>query len=126
MKAIAERMGFEQVSLSSEIMPMVRIVPRGCTTCVDAYLTPVIKRYLASFSKGFDDNLRNVQVNFMQSDGGLTPMATFCGNRAILSGPAGGVVGYAMTTSIPLHGSDSAVMPAIGFDMVRFMRSLFS
>jgi 5-oxoprolinase (ATP-hydrolysing) len=117
IKGIAERLGFEQVSLSSEIMPMIRMVPRGCTTCVDAYLTPVIKRYLASFCKGFDDNLANVQVNFMQSDGGLTPMATFCGNRAILSGPAGGVVGYAMTTSIPVEGSSTEIMPTIGFDM---------
>ena len=117
IKRIAERLGFEQVSLSSEVMPMIRMVPRGCTTCVDAYLTPVIKRYLASFSKGFDNNLKNIQVNFMQSDGGLTPMSSFCGNRAILSGPAGGVVGYAMTTSIPAGGA-GGVMPVIGFDMV--------
>ena len=123
IKTIADRIGFEQVSLSSEVMPMVRMVPRGCTTCVDAYLTPVIKRYLASFCKGFDDNLSNVQVNFMQSDGGLTPMATFCGNRAILSGPAGGVVGYAMTTAIPIEGSETSMMPAIGFDMVRIILS---
>ena len=119
VKRIAEQLGFEQVSLSSEVMPMVRIVPRGCTTCVDAYLTPVIKRYLASFCQGFDEGLKKVQVNFMQSDGGLTPMESFCGNRAILSGPAGGVVGYAMTTSIPIEGSGSEVknMPVIGFDM---------
>ena len=110
VKAIAERMGFLQISLSSEVMPMVRMVPRGCTTCVDAYLTPVIKRYLESFSKGFDKKLmENVQVTFMQSDGGLTPMANFFGNRAILSGPAGGVVGYAKTSY--------SGTPVIGFDM---------
>jgi 5-oxoprolinase (ATP-hydrolysing) len=50
------------------------MVARGGTTCVDAYLTPVIKRYLASFCKGFDDNLRNVNVSFMQSDGGHSSM----------------------------------------------------
>lgn len=56
---------------------------------MDAYLTPVIKKYLHSFSGGFDGNFKNVHVTFMQSDGGLTPMNSFCGNRAILSGPAG-------------------------------------
>jgi 5-oxoprolinase (ATP-hydrolysing) len=110
VKKIAEEMGFEQISLSSEVMPMVRMVPRGCTTCVDAYLTPVIKRYLESFSRGFDANLmKTVQVSFMQSDGGLTPMDSFLGNRAILSGPAGGVVGYAKTSY--------KGVPVIGFDM---------
>lgn len=103
VKSIALEMGFEQISLSSEIMPMVRIVPRACTTCVDACLTPVIKRYLASFCSGFDNNLlRDVNISFMQSDGGLTPMTSFLGNRAILSGPAGGVVGYASTSRIPI------------------------
>ena len=110
VRELAEGMGFVQISLSSEVMPMVRMVPRGCTTCVDAYLTPVIKRYLHSFSKGFDSNLmEKVQVTFMQSDGGLTPMNNFFGNRAILSGPAGGVVGYAKTS---YNGT-----PVIGFDM---------
>ena len=66
--------GFSQISLSSEVSPMIRMVARGGTTCVDAYLTPVIKRYLASFCKGFDDNLRNVNVSFMQSDGGHSSM----------------------------------------------------
>jgi 5-oxoprolinase (ATP-hydrolysing) len=119
IKRIADRLGFEHVSLSSAVMPMIRMVPRGCTTCVDAYLTPIIKRYLHSFSRGFDDNLPYVQVNFMQSDGGLTPMSHFCGNRAILSGPAGGVVGYAMTSNVPIAGGGdpTAMMPAIGFDM---------
>lgn len=119
VRSIAEGMGFEQVSLSSDIMPMVRIVPRGCTTCVDAYLTPIIKRYLQSFSKGFDAGLGQVQVSFMQSDGGLTPMSSFYGNRAILSGPAGGVVGYAMTSATFNDDGGSAVsrVPVIGFDM---------
>lgn len=53
---------------------MVRAVPRGFTACVDAYLTPHIKKYLSSFAEGFSDNLKNTNVLFMQSDGGLTPM----------------------------------------------------
>ena len=111
MKRVAIELGFDQISLSSEIAPMIRMVPRGCTTCVDAYLTPVIKRYLLSFSKGFDANLPMVQLSFMQSDGGLTPMNSFYGNKAILSGPAGGVVGYAVTSFV------SPEEPVIGFDM---------
>jgi 5-oxoprolinase (ATP-hydrolysing) len=66
VKKLAEELGFEQISISSEVMPMVRIVPRGCTTCVDAYLTPIIKRYLASFTKGFDSDLtKNAKVFFV-------------------------------------------------------------
>jgi N-methylhydantoinase A/oxoprolinase/acetone carboxylase beta subunit/N-methylhydantoinase B/oxoprolinase/acetone carboxylase alpha subunit len=119
-KAIAEELGFTQISLSSEVMPMVRIVPRGCTTCVDAYLTPIIKKYLTNFRSGFDKGLDKVQVSFMQSDGGLTPMHAFSGNRAILSGPAGGVVGYARTSYHHDDGpaaADEAQSAVIGFDM---------
>jgi 5-oxoprolinase (ATP-hydrolysing) len=108
---LAESMGFTHVSLSSAVMPMARIVPRGYTACADAYLTPCIKKYLSSFTSGFT-NLQNTRVLFMQSDGGLTPMSKFCGSRAILSGPAGGVVGYALTTFNSLTGQ-----PVIGFDM---------
>ena len=65
------------------------IISRGHTTAVDAYLTPAIKRYLEGFASGFKDDLKGVNVLFMQSDGGLTPMDCFNGSRAILSGPAG-------------------------------------
>ncbi|XP_053980363.1 5-oxoprolinase [Hylaeus volcanicus] len=109
---LARLAGFAQVSLSHEVMPMTRIVPRGFTACADAYLTPHIKQYLQGFSSGFKDELKNVNVLFMQSDGGLTPMNSFNGSRAILSGPAGGVVGYAMTT----YGKETN-LPVIGFDM---------
>ena len=110
---IAKAIGFEQVSLSSQIMPMVRLVPRGQTTCVDAYLTPLISEYLRGFLAGFDSGIMtNVDVSFMMSDGGLCPMESFFGFRAILSGPAGGVVGYARTTYSEKSGS-----PVIGFDM---------
>ncbi|XP_068721717.1 5-oxoprolinase-like isoform X2 [Montipora capricornis] len=108
---IALEMGFEQVSLSSTIMPMVRIVPRGYTASADAYLTPCIKKYIQGFTAGFQKGIEN-KVLFMQSDGGLTPVAKFYGSRAILSGPAGGVVGYAMTTF-----QRETDQPVIGFDM---------
>ncbi|KAF5278020.1 hypothetical protein FQA39_LY18417 [Lamprigera yunnana] len=109
---IAEELGFRHVSLSHDVMPMVRIVPRGFTASVDAYLTPIVKKYVQGFSKGFKNNLKDTRVLFMQSDGGLTPMNNFNGSRAILSGPAGGVVGYAMTTW-----KKETDLPVIGFDM---------
>ncbi|XP_058790910.1 5-oxoprolinase [Phymastichus coffea] len=109
---LAAEMGFDQISLSHEVMPMTRIVPRGFTAAADAYLTPHIKTYLQGFSKGFKNNLEGVNVLFMQSDGGLTPMNSFNGSRAVLSGPAGGVVGYAMTTY-----QKETDLPVIGFDM---------
>ncbi|KAK5850209.1 hypothetical protein PBY51_014477 [Eleginops maclovinus] len=110
--ALARRLGFTQVSLSSQVMPMVRAVPRGYTVCADAYLTPKIHQYLKGFTSGFKGGLKDVDVLFMQSDGGLTPMEQFCGSRAVLSGPAGGVVGYAITSYNQME--KKAV---IGFDM---------
>ncbi|XP_003760578.2 5-oxoprolinase isoform X1 [Sarcophilus harrisii] len=110
--ALAQELGFTHVSLSSEVMPMVRIVPRGHTACADAYLTPTIHRYLQGFCKGFQGHLKDVQVLFMRSDGGLVPMTSFSGSRAVLSGPAGGVVGYAVTTYCA-----EGRHPVIGFDM---------
>ncbi|XP_056155592.1 5-oxoprolinase isoform X2 [Lampris incognitus] len=110
--SLARRLGFTQVSLSSEVMPMVRAVPRGYTVCADAYLTPKIHQYLKGFTAGFKGGLKDVDVLFMQSDGGLTPMEQFCGSRAVLSGPAGGVVGYAITSY-----SQKEKKPVIGFDM---------
>ncbi|XP_063975496.1 5-oxoprolinase isoform X2 [Diachasmimorpha longicaudata] len=109
---LAKSFDFLHVSLSHEVMPMIRIVPRGFTALADAYLTPHIQNYLHSFASGFEDNLKGVNVLFMQSDGGLTPMNSFNGSRAILSGPAGGVVGYAMTTYCK-----ETTLPIIGFDM---------
>ncbi len=106
---VAAKVGFSQISLSHEVMQMVKIVPRGDTTMVDAYLTPHIQKYLSSFRSGFRDNLEHSELLFMQSDGGLTDSTHFKGSNAILSGPAGGVVGYAMTSK--------RGMPVIGFDM---------
>ncbi|EDW74349.1 uncharacterized protein Dwil_GK21431 [Drosophila willistoni] len=109
--AIARELGFTHITLSHEAMPMCRVVARGYTACAEAYLTPHVDRYLASFKSGFDNQLAGVDVLFMQSDGGLTNMENFRGARAILSGPAGGVVGYALT------GSRETQLPLIGFDM---------
>nr|XP_055204476.1 5-oxoprolinase isoform X5 [Gorilla gorilla gorilla] len=109
---LARELGFTHVSLSSEAMPMVRIVPRGHTACADAYLTPAIQRYVQGFCRGFQGQLKDVQVLFMRSDGGLAPVDAFSGSRAVLSGPAGGVVGYSATTYQQEGGQ-----PVIGFDM---------
>ena len=107
--ALARELGFSQVSLSHEVMPMVKMVARGDTTMVAAYLTPHIRQYLDSFRSGFLDGLEQSNLFFMQSDGGLTAADRFQGSNAILSGPAGGVVGYALTTNLG--------KPVIGFDM---------
>jgi len=109
---LAREMGFTQISLSSRVMPMVKLVARGDTTMTDAYLNPHIKSYLNSFRGGFAGSLKDTDLLFMQSDGGLARADDFTGSRAILSGPAGGVVGYAMTTF-----SDDDRQPVIGFDM---------
>lgn len=74
IRNLAEDVGFEHVSLSHEVMPMVRIVARGYTACADAYLTPCIQKYVHGFASGFKHGLREVNVLFMQSDGGLSPM----------------------------------------------------
>jgi len=110
-RCVAE-LGFEHCSLSHQVMPTVRMVGRGDTTVVNAYLTPHIQRYVESFSAGFVDGLATTELLFMASDGGLVPQAAFAGSSALLSGPAGGVVGYAQTCALALP--DTAV---IGFDM---------
>lgn len=112
VEKLALGLGFRHVSLSSALTPMVRAVPRGLTASVDAYLTPVIKEYLSGFISKFDEGLGKVNVLFMQSDGGLAPESRFSGHKAVLSGPAGGVVGYSQT----LFGLETE-NPLIGFDM---------
>uniref|UniRef100_A0A914RF51 5-oxoprolinase n=1 Tax=Parascaris equorum TaxID=6256 RepID=A0A914RF51_PAREQ len=72
---IAAKVGFTNISLSSDVMPMIKIVPRGYTACADAYLTPIIRQYISNFNAGFADNLDGVRVEFF-------------GSRAIMSGPA--------------------------------------
>ena len=124
---IAREMGFTQVSLSSVVLPAVKMVPRGFTAMADAYLTPHIVRYLNAFQAGFDAGVASgaVRLSFMQSDGGLADQHTFSGHRAILSGPAGGVVGYASTTAWgddegdadDVAGGRRGPMQVIGLDM---------
>src|SRR5690606_1609446 len=104
---IARRLGFSQVSLSSEVSPLLKLVPRGDTTVVDAYLSPVLARYVA----GVAAELPGVDLQFMQSHGGLVEAGHFRGKDAILSGPAGGIVGMARTSRA------AGVERVIGFDM---------
>ncbi len=120
---LAREIGFAHVSLSHELMPMIKLVPRATSACADAYLTPAIKKYISGFQAGFEGGLgtesvkqekgsRGARCEFMQSDGGLVDVDIFSGLRAILSGPAGGVVGYALTSYDP-----QTKIPVIGFDM---------
>lgn len=111
IEKIALGIGFTTVTLSHKAMPMIRLVPRSFTCCAEAYLTPHVDRYLKSFRSGFSKNLEGVEVLFMQSDGGLTNMEKFRGAKAILSGPAGGVIGFSVT------GKRDTELPLIGFDM---------
>lgn len=111
---IASKMGFS-VALSSQLQPMIKVVPRGMSATADAYLTPVIKSYIDSISANFEgglDGSHGCRVEFMQSDGGLVDFRKFSGLKAILSGPAAGVVGYASTSW-----DQEARIPIIGFDM---------
>ena len=110
---LAQEIGFTHISLSAELSPMIKIVPRGNSSTADAYLTPEIKRYIAGFESGFSDlTSSDCRCEFMQSDGGLVEFSSLSGLRAILSGPAGGVVGYARTSYDAEDGT-----PVIGFDM---------
>lgn len=120
---VAREIGFEHISLSHELMPMIKLVSRATSVCADAYLTPAIKRYIAGFQQGFEGGLgtksvkreegsKGARCEFMQSDGGLVDVDKFTGLRAILSGPAGGVVGYAITSY-----DEKTKIPVIGFDM---------
>ncbi|MFJ3794001.1 hydantoinase B/oxoprolinase family protein [Kitasatospora sp. NPDC090091] len=104
---LARGIGFPQVSLSSEVSPLMRLVPRGDTTVVDAYLTPVLRRYVDEVA----NELRGVRLMFMQSNGGLAEAGHFRGKDAILSGPAGGIVGMARMSELAGHDR------VIGFDM---------
>ncbi|MET8629150.1 hydantoinase B/oxoprolinase family protein [Kitasatospora sp. NPDC004669] len=104
---LAGRLGFDQVSLSSEASPLMKLVPRGDTAVVEAYLGPGLRRYVRQVT----DELPGVRLMFMQSNGGLAEAGHFRGKDAILSGPAGGIVG--MVRMSELAGHDRV----IGFDM---------
>ncbi|MFH8392329.1 hydantoinase B/oxoprolinase family protein [Streptomyces sp. NPDC018036] len=104
---LATRVGFPQVSLSSEVSPLMKLVPRGDTAVVDAYLSPVLRRYVQQVGA----ELRGVRLMFMQSNGGLAEAGQFRGKDAVLSGPAGGIVGMARMSQLAGHDR------VIGFDM---------
>jgi 5-oxoprolinase (ATP-hydrolysing) len=104
---IAREIGFTQVSTSHQTSSLIRFVARGDTTVVDAYLSPVLRRYVDTVARG----LPGVQLQFMQSNGGLTDARAFQGKDSILSGPAGGIVGMAGVSRA------AGFERVIGFDM---------
>ena len=105
---IACELGFSQISVSHEVAPLIKLVGRGDTTVVDAYLSPVLQRYVDVIARGLAPT---TALHFMQSNGGLAEARSFRGKDAILSGPAGGVVG--MVAASASHSDDKL----IGFDM---------
>ncbi|PRH16381.1 hydantoinase B/oxoprolinase family protein [Burkholderia multivorans] len=104
---LARRIGFTQVSASHEVSPLMKMVSRGDTTVVDAYLSPILRRYVEQVAH----EMPGVNLQFMQSSGGLTRADAFQGKDAILSGPAGGIVG--MVRAARAAGFERV----IGFDM---------
>ena len=104
---MAQEVGFTQVSMSHVVAPLAKIVVRGETTVVDAYLSPVLKNYVQQLKK----DLPSSQIRLMSSAGGLVAAAEFHGHQSVLSGPAGGVVGFARAASA------AGFQRAIGFDM---------
>ncbi len=116
LAALARELGFPQVSVSHEVSPLIKLVGRGDTTVVDAYLSPIIRGYVAHVAeelRGSEaaDHGELARLMFMMSSGGLTAAELFQGKDAILSGPAGGVVGMAET------GREAGLDRLIGFDM---------
>ena len=107
LAALARDAGFAQVSASHAVSPLLRLVPRGDTTVVDAYLSPILRRYVDQVAA----ELPGVRLYFMQSNGGLAEARRFQGKDAILSGPAGGVVGAVRTAAA------AGFRRLIGFDM---------
>jgi 5-oxoprolinase (ATP-hydrolysing) len=112
---IAREAGFTQISVSHKTSPMMKLISRGDTTMVDAYLSPILRRYVEQVS----GDMPGVKVFFMQSSGGLTDAHAFQGKDAILSGPAGGIVGMARTAQLAFGDSSAqlAGVKVIGFDM---------
>jgi 5-oxoprolinase (ATP-hydrolysing) len=105
--AIAEPLGFSHVALSSRLAPLQRIVPRGQTTVVDAYLTPIVREYLKSLRRSMPE----ADLRLMTSSGSLVDAERFVGKDSVLSGPAGGVVGASHVAN------EAGFRKAIGFDM---------
>ncbi|MFN4193070.1 MAG: hydantoinase B/oxoprolinase family protein [Tabrizicola sp.] len=108
---MAREAGFAQISLSHQVSRLAKLVARGDTTVVDAYLSPILRRYVAQVEGALDIGRATGRLLFMQSNGGLTEAGRFQGKDAILSGPAGGIVGMVRTAEAA--GFDRL----IGFDM---------
>lgn len=108
VREIAEETGFSQISVSNRVSPLMKLISRGDTTVVDGYLSPILRRYVDQVAEQVGKGPR---LMFMQSNGGLTDARLFQGKDAILSGPAGGVVGMVRTASM------SGFHKIIGFDM---------
>lgn len=112
VKQIAKQIGYEQISTSGETSSLMKLVSRGDTTVVDAYLSPILKRYVKQVAAELQlINPTENRLQFMQSNGGLTDANQFAGKDAILSGPAGGVVGMVETATL------AGFEKLIGFDM---------
>ncbi|KAG5304021.1 5-oxoprolinase [Histoplasma capsulatum G186AR] len=120
---LARQTGFDHISLSHELFPVIKLVPRATSDCADAYLTPAIRKYIPGFQAGFEGRLgasslkeehgsKRMRCEFMQLDGDLVDIDSFSGLRAILLGLAGGVVGYGLPSYVPLTD-----IPVIGFGM---------
>ena len=116
-EAAAERLaraaGFTQVSVSHRVSPLMKLVGRGDTTVVDAYLSPILRRYVDEVAA----EMPGVRLYFMQSSGGLAEAGGFQGKDAILSGPAGGIVGMVRTAELALSDEATSGIRVIGFDM---------
>ncbi|MEO0829273.1 MAG: hydantoinase B/oxoprolinase family protein, partial [Pseudomonadota bacterium] len=108
---LAREVGFAQISESHRASPLIKLVGRGDTAVVDAYLSPILRRYVEQVSDAIDVGRACGRLMFMQSNGGLTDAQLFRGKDAILSGPAGGIVGMVRTAEAAGHDR------LIGFDM---------
>ncbi len=108
---LARRLGFAEVAASHEVSPLIRFVTRGDTTVVDAYLTPLLARYVRRFRERLGPDHRGTRLLLMQSSGGLADAASLRGAQSLLSGPAGGLVGMARA------GRAAGYRRLIGFDM---------
>ena len=111
IEKIAKEENFNQISVSHKVSPLIKLVGRGDTTVVDAYLSPVLRQYVAQVDEQLRHNQISPRLMFMQSNGGLTDAYAFQGKDALLSGPAGGVVGMARTAE------NANLHKLIGFDM---------
>ena len=112
---IARKIGFTQISISHQVSPLIKFISRGDTTVVDAYLSPILRRYVEQFTENLFVRQQQIEAStklmFMQSNGGLVDADLFKGKDSILSGPAGGIVGAVKTCSL------AGFHKIIGFDM---------